>query len=281
MSTPESPIAPDVWPETPASGPPAHSPAAHSPPTHSPLSRSPVAQRRLLGGGVFVRFDPERPDMLLVDAGFPLPGWKEPPPVELHRPAFPGTAVLWEDRWWELRSASQQLVRGQASTDGRGRHVYELAPWDEAHVIRFNCHLDAATCEAWRKSHDEQRQTDRRAPWVVLFSWPLSLLPADEQRRLASRYGYNATVATAISAALLMSLSIAGGMLAIAYIFGHPDKAGLPLGRMASRYVLLIAYLLGENLLRFATAVASGEPMGSLLVAGPLVIWRALTKPKA
>lgn len=228
----------------------------------------PPPYRQLVGGDVFSTVDPSQPDQLQVDAGFVLAGWRPRPPRVPSRPAFPGTAVWAQERWFEV----VRMERGSAGS----RVIYHLEIWESNQPIRAPQELTPEACERATAAHRLELRRARkakRAGWMIFF---VGLLPREEQQRLELEYGIRPAVGSLASAAVLCSGSIATMLL----IFGRSQ--GLPMSPSLARYAdaaLLFSpfllYLIVESLFRINSAL-SGEPLGSFLVAGPYTLIQRL-----
>ena len=192
--------------------------------------------------------------------------WTPRSPRTLTSAEHPGTAVEWDGRLFEVLDAAP-------SADGSIR--YRLAPWEDRHAIRRIERYDALT-EEIRASERRDRSRDVVRRRLAILSAPLAgLLPGGVQRKMERDFGAPATWMTISSALPLfvvgflgifrVLVGVAGGVLSLpAWLAPAPPVA---------------AYLFLESTLRLASAVAAGEPMGTLPAALVLALVQAIRKP--
>ncbi|HEX4441801.1 MAG TPA: hypothetical protein VH854_17130 [Thermoanaerobaculia bacterium] len=219
------------------------------------MKDSPAPTPRAYGGDLLERIDGT--DRVLF---CPLAkGWAPRRERTLTTAEYPGTAVSWGDEIFEV-AAAEPLAEGGVR--------YRLVPWREGHAIRRMEPYDAPS-EAARAAGraDIERRVAARRLSIVLA--PLAgLLPGRVQERLESEFGAPALAMTITSAAPLFLVGFLGvfdGLLrGLGGGLGLPGWLALP-GPIAF-------YLLIESSLRLASAVATGQPMGSLPV---VLAWEA------
>lgn len=180
---------------------------------------------------------------------------------------YPGTAVEWEGRIFEV-------LRADPVENGGIR--YRLAPWEEGHAIRRMERYDAAS----ETSHEEEwsgRRAGVRKRRISILLAPLAgLLPGTLQKEMESEFGAPALAMTISSALPLFAIGFLG--LFEHLVGGMGGGLGLP-GWLAPPFPIAL-YLFGESALRLASAVAQGEPMGSLPVVLAYEARRAAGYPK-
>ena len=117
-------------------------------------------------------------------------GWQPRVPATNIRGEHPGTAVLWDEQYYEVIEAG--VMQG-------GGVRYVLAAWRDEHVFRdFQVYDDDS--EARLAADFEQAKRQRsRGKLVWLSSMVLGHLPAPVQNRLANEYGVAAPRMTALS----------------------------------------------------------------------------------
>ena len=188
-------------------------------------------------------------------------GWVARTPETLVSRDRPGTAVLWEERYYEVVTAT-----------GEGAGVrYVLEPWRDEHVMRV---VDAYDEAAEKKRIAEHRamlarEKNRRA--VTFLSMLSGHLPARVQEKMGHELGVLPARMTLIS--LLLSFVV------IASLFLYIVHRRMTEGAVPIWMVLLAAALAVESAIRLNFAMVQNRPMGS--VAGFLaysVIY--LTAPK-
>ena len=203
-----------------------------------------------------------------VDVGFPVPDWKAATEAGAIQPAFPGTAVLVDDDWYEIAGAEPMIGAPH-------RTAYALRPWDGAEVIRTAFELTPAACDALTHSYRESQRRRGRGGVLRLLPFLTGLLPADDQKRLETEFGVPAVRATLISAFPILGLSAAVMMLRFAYgartDFGEYHQL---VGAIV-RYSPLALYFFLESVARL-WSTQGNEPLGTLPVALPIHLWRSL-----
>jgi len=219
---------------------------------------------RDLGGGFRLLGDAETGRLRLA-VGFAPPGWQPRRAGTAGRPSFPGTGLLLDGRWYEIAGAAE-------TAEGM---LYELTPWEDRFPLRQVFELSRDSCTAAAAEHRRRRARERRAAALAAAPVLTGLLPAADQRRLERDYGVPARRATAISALVLLFLSIAVLLLIFALTKGLGLGAIEPLIAAVAPYRPAVFYLALESIVRFAAAASAGA-VGSLPVALPILAWRAV-----
>jgi hypothetical protein len=174
-------------------------------------------------------------------------GWTPRVPKSLTRAEYPGTAVLWEERYFEVVTAE----------NGEGGVRYVLEPWRDSHVIRVSEPYDDAS-EARREADHRAaiaREKGRQAANLAgLF---IGHLPAVVQEHLGSEIGILPTKLTALSLILpFMYLIWAVNDLARRTLNPNAPPMPLVLGAVG-------AYLLIESAIRLNVVWLLQRPIGS------------------
>jgi hypothetical protein len=116
-----------------------------------------------------------------------------------------------------------------------------------------------------------------RLPLVLLTPF-LGLLPANAQRRLEWRYGISSSLATWLSALLLMLISSVGFVSSVIALFvgslGFADSSTLPWPFHRPLVRLVATYLFVESAVRLQVCLAQDQPIGSL----PVVVAHRLAR---
>ena len=163
-------------------------------------------------------------------------------------PKFPGTAVLWEERYFEV-------VAVEDLTQGGVRYVLE--PWRDHHVMRVTDRYDAEW-EAQRADEHRknlQREAGRKsANFLGLFT---GHLPAIVQEHLASELG--------ILAPRLTLLSILGTYVVIAAIVLLYVSAMMRSEAFPPLLAIVFACLAIESAIRFLICWTQARPIGSTI----------------
>lgn len=199
-----------------------------------------------------VRIDGER---IVLSSRFPK-GWKARVGKNLTQSEFPGTAVLWEEQYFEV-VAAEPLPQGVR---------YTLEPWREHHAMRVTSRYDAdseaALAGEWRAAR--MREQKRRTAGVLsLFT---GHLPAIVQERIGSEVGVlpsRMTMMGLVSELLLL-------LLVVAYIVTEV----MALRHVPVSAVVVLSFLLFETGIRFLIVWTQHRPAGSSLgVLAYIVYW--------
>jgi hypothetical protein len=159
---------------------------------------------------------------------------------------FPGTAVLWEERYFEVVDA-EPLPQGGAR--------YVLEPWQEMHVMRTTDRYDDAS-EAERVIEYRaqlSRETKRKSAKVLAIF--VGHLPNIVQEEIGRELGIIATRLTIVSTLPIYAIVIGLVLWIVTGIM-----AGTP--RPLTSY-MLTGYLFIESSFRFIVAWLIGRPIGS------------------
>jgi hypothetical protein len=152
---------------------------------------------------------------------------------------------------------------------------YRLSPWDDRHAIRRMERYDAVT-EEIREIERRDLRRDREKRRLTILLAPLGgLLPRDVQKRMERDFGAPAIAMTISSAAPLFAI----GFLGVVGILVGMAGATLPLPRWLAPSPTLAIYLFLESAARLMSAVASGEPLGNLLVELAYAAARTARRP--
>jgi hypothetical protein len=174
--------------------------------------------------------------------------WKPRAPKTLTTAEFPGTAVLWEERYFEVVSA-------EALPQGGVRYVLE--PWQEMHAMRTIDHYDDAH-EADRLADYRvrlARETKRKSANALALL--AGHLPAGVQEEIGRELGIIATRLTIMSVLGVYAVIIA---LVLWIVTGVMAQNPLPLP-----IYIVTGYLFLETSLRFGIAWFIGKPAGSAI----------------
>ena len=158
----------------------------------------------------------------------------------------PGTAVLWDDAYYEVLSALE--IPGGVR--------YELAPWREEHAIRTADRYDDAS--EVRRQAAYRKEVHRRRTTAVSFLWNIfaGMLPARVQEQLESEYGVEAFRITARS----LILSVAVIVVLLRYIVQqYTTTGGVPGVGIGIANVLFM-----ETMIRFRVAWGQRQACGSI-----------------
>jgi hypothetical protein len=158
----------------------------------------------------------------------------------------PGIAILWDDKYFEVVSASPS---------GTGVR-YVLEPWRENHAIRITDVYDEASETARVADHQDvlRRTTHRKT--ANLLGVLTGHLPAGVQEKLGSELGILPVRLTQLS--LILSVAI---VAAIAYAASGRILARQPI----PPWMLIAGYLGPEAAVRFLIVWTQNRPIGSTI----------------
>jgi hypothetical protein len=207
-----------------------------------------------------VRVDGER---IVLSSRLPK-GWTPRVERTLTSAEFPGTAVLWEERYFEVVGA-EALPRGAVR--------YKLEPWAEHHAMRFTARYDAeseaALAAEWRAAIARERQRKTAGALALLTGH----LPAIVQERLGGELGVlpaRLTMLSLLSELLLLIAVISYGVSS--YMAQH----GVPLWT-----VVVAGFLFFETAIRFHLCWMQHRPAGSALGGIAYILYWLLTGARA
>ncbi|HEX7829744.1 MAG TPA: hypothetical protein VF787_08810 [Thermoanaerobaculia bacterium] len=177
-------------------------------------------------------------------------GWKARRAKEGTHAEFPGTAVLWEDRYFEV-------IDADVIPSGGVRYVLE--PWNDAHTIRVFMEYSADSEARLLADHQTARKQRRNSILGRLAGIVLGNLPVHAQERIANDLGLSPFRMTLLS--LLPSLLLFGSCLYLTV-----DALLTKGGSAPPFWLTYIATLwLTESILRFFVAMSQNRGIGSIL----------------
>jgi hypothetical protein len=202
-----------------------------------------------------VRVDGER---IVLSSRLPK-GWTARVARTLTSAEFPGTAVLWEEQYFEVVGA-EPLPRGVR---------YTLEPWRDHHAMRLTARYDddseTALAAEWRAAHARERNR-LSAAWLA----PLTgHLPAIVQERIGAELGVLATRQTQWS--LLSELAL------LVPIVGYIVTEIMAQRPKPTWAIVAAAFLFLETALRFLVVWTQGRPAGSTLGVLAYILYWLLT----
>jgi hypothetical protein len=201
---------------------------------------------------------------LLLDCEAPK-GWRSRSPATPTSAEHPGSAVRWEDEFFEVLE-----VRPLGGAAVR----YVLAPWDERHAMRVvDAYSEEAEAVRGLARDDVARRSDRRV-YLLLVAPLAGSLPAHVQERLEHEYNAPGRLLSLASALPLWVVGWVSLILLLASSMGGGDSVPTTL-------LVFGVYLLAESTARLVVCVLQGRPIGTL--AGTIVyeVWRSLGRAKA
>ena len=193
------------------------------------------------------RVRPGEGEQFVLMSRFPKP-WTPRAAKTLTTAEFPGTAVLWEERYFEVVDA-EGLAQGGVK--------YVLEPWREMHIMRttdrYDAEREAERLLEWRAGFSRERKRKSANALALLAGH----LPASVQEELGRELGVMPRRLTLISVAgvyavvIGMMLGIAGGMI---------EQSPRPF-----LFYVVTGYFFIESSFRFLVSWIGGRPMGSSL----------------
>lgn len=176
-------------------------------------------------------------------------GWTPRTPKTLTNSEHPGTAVLWDEEYYEV-------VEATALQSGGVRYVLML--WREDHTIRTFESYDAAS-ESLRIADHERVRRQRRAGLLTRLSGVvLGFLPGPVQMHLENELGVRATRMTLLSCVPPMVIL---GICVYAQAEAKMKRVESPVSMLVWPIVIFLAL---ESVIRFFVVMSQGRPMGSL-----------------
>lgn len=177
-------------------------------------------------------------------------GWTPRTDKTLTSAEFPGTAVYWDERYFEVLAADLLPAGGVR---------YVLAEWRDEHAIRVFAAYDEDS-EA-RLAADDARARRQRTHTVVarVAAMLVGHLPAHVQMHLANELGLFPDRLTLWS---IVPVVVAAGTCV--WIGVDTYMRGVP-SPIPDGVLILTAFLFAESAFRFFVAMTQTRPMGSVL----------------
>jgi len=176
-------------------------------------------------------------------------GWTARVPRSHLRSEHPGTAVLWDEQYFEVVAAD--LMQG-------GGVRYVLAAWREEHIFRdFKTYDDASEAQIIADYNAAMSQRKRgKVAW--LFGMVLGHLPAPIQNRMANEYGISAPRMTILST--IPSLVLLGTCVWL-YVDARlrMDASPVPFWLWG-----VAMFMFADSAVRFHVYMSQSRAMGSL-----------------
>lgn len=186
-------------------------------------------------------------------------GWIERKPGSVSRPVFPGSAILFEDSYYEVFEIGRESALP-------GRVCYYLRRWEDHFALRTQFVYSIEECN--RAVQQQKRDSkDRFASIFIQCILPLAgLIPAEDQRRIEKEYGIPGTRMTFWGTLLILFPSGFGTVMSMASSFG----ATFPGPSFLRALILVSPYFLMESFVRLYSCLKLDEPIGSALVVLPM-----------
>ncbi len=177
---------------------------------------------------------------------------------------FPGTAVVWEERYFEV-AAARDLPQGGVE--------YVLEPWREHHVMRVVQHYDEPSEAARLAEHRARLARESKRKSANILAPLTGHLPAVVQNRLAEDLGLLPQRLT-LASVLGMYAVVVAAVLWI--VTGTVANTPRPLLAVIATYYLGI-----ETSMRFLIVWTQSRPIGSPLGLLFYIIWWLATGRRA
>jgi hypothetical protein len=177
---------------------------------------------------------------------------------------FPGTAVLWEERYFEVVEA-RPLPQGGVE--------YVLEPWRDNNVMRVVDQYDEPAEAARVAEHRAQLARERNRKTANLAALLTGQLPAVVQNRMAENLGLLPYRLTFVSVIGMYAVVVGFVMWIVSYTMRH-DTAPTVLSFAA-------AYLAIETTARFFIVWTQNRPIGSVAGLAGYIVWWLLTGRRA
>ena len=188
-------------------------------------------------------------------------GWNARVAKTLTSAEFPGTAILWEEQYFEVVAIDAHPAGGVQ---------YTLERWRDNNAMRVSDRYDEAS-EAARVEESRARtlrETQRKS--ANLLALLTGHLPAIVQNRIANELGVLPVRITIMSIVGVYAAVAAVVLLAVSRLMAHE---GLP-----PALVLVAGFLTIENTIRWLIVWTQGRPIGSVVGWIAYAIYYAITK---
>jgi hypothetical protein len=174
--------------------------------------------------------------------------WTPRVPKTLTTAEFPGTAVLWEERYFEVVDAEEMLQGGVR---------YVLEPWQEMHAMRTTDRYDAEREVERLAEYRTQRSRETKRKSAKALALLTGHLPACVQEHLGRELGVAPARLTIVSALGVYAVVISLVYWIVSGMMAHAER---PIG-----FYILAGYLFVETSFRFGVAWLIGRPAGSAI----------------
>lgn len=177
-------------------------------------------------------------------------GWTPRTEKTLTSAEFPGTAVYWDEQYYEVLAADALPAGGVR---------YVLAPWSDEHAIRqFEAYDEQseARIAADAETAARQRRNSVSARFAAMF---LGHLPAHVQMHLANELGlvpHRMTLWSVLSVLIVTGVVVYISVDAFMRGVANPIPDGI---------LVIVFFTLAESVIRFFVAMSQSRAMGSML----------------
>jgi hypothetical protein len=189
-------------------------------------------------------------------------GWTPRTPKSATHSEFPGTAILWDDEYYEVVSVDPLPAGGVR---------YTLAPWQDEHTFRVFEAYDAASEACLLADHETAQRQRRHSRSARFASMLLGHLPSSVQDRLANELGLFPARMTLMS---LIPPVVLFGTCVWLYAGARVDEELSPV----PPWLWLGAWLLMlDSVVRFFIAMSQNRGAGSFLGTFVYLLYRLVT----
>jgi len=205
------------------------------------------------------RLRPPKGDRLVLSSRIGK-GWVARVGKTLTSAEFPGTAVLWEEQYFEVVEA-RPLPQGGVE--------YVLEPWREHHVMRVVQQYDEPSEAGRVAEHRAQLARERNRKTANLSALLTGHLPAVVQNRMAENLGLLPYRVTFVSVLGMYAVVVGCFVWMVSYVMRH-DSPPVWL-------IVATAYLGIETTFRFLIVYTQNRPIGSAVGLLGYIGWWLLT----
>lgn len=188
-------------------------------------------------------------------------GWKARRPRTRTTAEFPGTAVHWDEKWFEV-------VGLRRFADGS--RAYDLYPWRAEHAIRNPSRYDEESERALRAEHAQRAKREKHTLGIAFAGLFVGHVPSHAQTEIEREYGF--------SAIRLSLLSLVIPFLFVVWVAARLPIKALPPPYASGTEVAIAAYLAVETIARFLLVMKFSSPWGSVPGLILYEIWRLTTR---
>ncbi len=188
-------------------------------------------------------------------------GWTPRVVKDFTTAEFPGTAILWDDQYYEVVSADPLPPDGVR---------YVLEPWREQHAIRVTDRYDEDSESGRVAEYQKKLMREKQRKGVNALAILTGHLPAQVQQLLASELGVPAPRLTLVS---IMGMYAVVAAIVLAAVSMMMRREGLPLV-----VVGIGVYLTLENTIRWHISWSQSRPMGSVFGWIAYALYYAITR---
>jgi hypothetical protein len=175
-------------------------------------------------------------------------GWTARVPRTMTSAEHPGTAVLWDEQYYEV-------VAEEPLPAGGWRYVME--PWRESHAMRVTDAYDEESEARRDTEHQSARQREKGRKTANLLGLFTGHLPAVVQNQLANELGIQPARLTLLS--LLLPLGF------VVFVLDRVVRSTLDRSASPLWMIVMGIYLGVETVIRFGIVWTQSRPIGSAI----------------